>query len=233
MPSRYVEIAAEDGGRFKAYVSDPPGHRVPGIVLIQEIFGINPFMREYAERLSTLGYLVACPDLFWRQEPGFEIMDRTEAEWQKAFEKYQGFDEAKGLADLKATLAYLRDQPQCTGQVGCVGFCLGGKLAYGMATGSDIDAAVGYYGVGIEGALDQASRIAKPLMLHIAENDSFCKLDAQAQIKAGLGDNPLVTLHSYAGMEHAFARIGGEHYDADQARIADDRTLAFFKTHLR
>src|SRR5713226_5468052 len=104
----------------------------------------------------------------------------------RAFQLYQGFDEAKGVADLKATLAHLRALPACSGRVGTVGYCLGGKLAYLMATRSDADCNVGYYGVGIEAALAEAGQITKPLLLHIAEKDQFCPPDAQAKIKATL-----------------------------------------------
>jgi carboxymethylenebutenolidase len=101
-----------------------------------------------------------------------------------------------------------------------------------MATRSDADCNVGYYGVGIEKALDEASKISQPLMLHIAEKDQFCPPEAQAQIKAVLGKNPKVTIHSYPGVDHAFARPGGEHYDRAAAETANKRTAAFFKEHL-
>lgn len=225
-------IRAVVGGSFSGYLAVPASGKGPGVLLIQEIFGVNKVMRDLADGFAAQGYTVLCPDLFWRQEPGIQITDKTEAEWARAFQLYQGFDEAKGVDDLKATLAHLRKLPSCTGKVGSVGYCLGGKLAYLMATRSDADCNVGYYGVGIEKALDEATRIRKPLMLHIAEKDQFCPPEAQAQIKAGLGKVPLVTLHSYAGMDHAFARIGGQHHDKAAADTANRRTAEFFKTHL-
>jgi carboxymethylenebutenolidase len=225
-------IRAADGGSFSGYLAVPASGKGPGVLLIQEIFGVNKVMRDLADGFAAQGYTVLCPDLFWRQEPGIQISDKTEAEWTRAFQLYQGFDEAKGVDDLKATLAHLRELPSCTGKVGSVGYCLGGKLAYLMATRSDADCNVGYYGVGIEKALDEAARIRKPLMLHIAEKDQFCPPEAQAQIKAALGKNPLVTLHLYPGMDHAFARVGGQHYDKAAADTANRRTAEFFKTHL-
>ena len=145
---------------------------------------------------------------------------------------YKGFDEAKGVDDLKSSLAQLRKMEGCTGKVGCVGYCLGGKLAYLMAARSDADASVGYYGVGIEGALGEAATIRRPLLLHIAEKDQFCPPEAQAAIKKALGGHPQVSIHSYSGMDHAFARVGGAHYDKASAELANSRTQAFFKTHL-
>jgi carboxymethylenebutenolidase len=227
-----LTIRAADGGSFSGYLATPKSGKGPGILVIQEIFGVNQVMRDITDGFAAQGYVALCPDLFWRQEPGIQLTDKTEAEWARAFQLYQGFDEAKGVADLTATLAHLRTLPACTGKVGSVGYCLGGKLAYLMATRSDADCNVGYYGVGIDKALDEASKITRPLMLHIAERDQFCPPEAQAQIKAVLGKNPKVTIHSYPGLDHAFARPGGEHYDKAAAETANKRTAEFFKQHL-
>jgi len=227
-----VTIRAADGGSFSGYLATPKSGKGPGILVIQEIFGVNQVMRDITDGFAAQGYVALCPDLFWRQEPGIQLTDKTEAEWARAFQLYQGFDEAKGVNDLKASLAHLRGLPACTGKAGSVGYCLGGKLAYLMATRSDADCNVGYYGVGIDKALDEASKLTRPLMLHIAEKDEFCPPEAQAQIKAVLGKNPKVTIHSYPGVGHAFARPGGEHYDKAAAETANQRTAAFFKQHL-
>jgi carboxymethylenebutenolidase len=227
-----VTITAADGGHFQGYLARPAGGRGPGILVAQEIFGVNAVMRAICDGLAAQGYLALCPDLFWRQEPGIQLTDKSDAEWGRAFELYKGFDEAKGVEDLKSSLAYLRKADGSNGKAGCVGYCLGGKLAYLMATRSDADASVGYYGVGIEGALGEASKIGKPLMLHVAEKDQFCPPEAQAAIRKALGSHKQVTLHSYPGMDHAFARVGGAHYDKAAADLANGRTQAFFKTHL-
>jgi carboxymethylenebutenolidase len=227
-----ITVKAKDGGSFMAYHAAPAAKAAPGVVLIQEIFGVNKVMRDLADGLAKQGYHALCPDLFWRQQPGIQITDQTDAEWQQAFGLYKGFNEAKGVDDLAATLDALRKLPGCSGKAGAVGYCLGGKLAYLMATRTSIDAAVGYYGVGIEGALGEAAQIKKPLMLYIAEKDSYCPPEAQAKIKQGLGGNKLVTLHTYAGQEHGFARVGGKHYGKAAAEQANARTAEFFKKHL-
>jgi carboxymethylenebutenolidase len=227
-----VTIRAADGGSFTGYLALPKAGKGPGVVVIQEIFGVNAVMRGITDAVAAQGYAALCPDLFWRQQPGIQITDKTEAEWARAFELFKGFNEAKGVDDLKSTIAHLRADNRCTGKVGTVGFCLGGKLAYLTATRTDADCAVGYYGVAIDGALDEARNIKKPLMLHIAAQDSYCKPDAQAKIKAALGSNPKVTIHSYAGQEHAFARMGGQHYDKASADLANGRTAEFFKKNL-
>ena len=227
-----VTINAADGGKFSAYLAQPGEEPAPGILVIQEIFGVNQVMRDLCDGFAAQGYVALCPDLFWRQEPGIDITDQSEAEWNQAFSLYKGFDEAAGVNDLIASLAFLRELPNCTGRVGSVGFCLGGKLAYLMATRSDADCSVGYYGVGIEGALDEAGQISRPLMLHIAEKDQFCPPEAQAKIKSTLSGHASVTLHSYPGVDHAFARQGGAHFDRAAADLANERTAAFFTENL-
>jgi len=233
-----ITIRSSEGHEFSAYLalpsgpSGPSGGVGPGLVLLQEIFGVNRDMRAIADWYAARGFVVACPDLFWRQEPGVQLTDKTDQEWQRAMELYQGLDEAKAVADSAATLAFLRQHPACTGRVGTVGFCLGGKLAYLMATRSDPDCSVAYYGVGIESALAEAARISCPTMLHMAGRDQFCPPSAQAQIHQTLDTYPLVTLHVYAEQDHAFARVGGKHFDARSAELAHLRTLEFFVRHL-
>jgi carboxymethylenebutenolidase len=225
-------INAFDGGTFDAYLALPSNGRGPGIVLLQEIFGVNADMRRIADGYAARGYTVLCPDLFWRQEPGIQLTDQTDAEWARAFELYQGLDEAKAVDDAGAALAFLRQHPACTGKVGAVGFCLGGKLAYLIATRYQTDCSVGYYGVGIENALDESANLHGHLMLHIAAQDAYCSPEAQAKIHAALDGDARVTIHDYAGQDHAFARVGGAHFNAAAAEQANQRSLAFFTEHL-
>jgi carboxymethylenebutenolidase len=227
-----ITITAADGGSFSAYLAVPAETPAPGLVLAQEIFGVNKVMRTIADTFAQQGFVAICPDLFWRQEPNVQITDGSEAEWAKAFQLFHGFNVDKGVDDLKATLAALRKRPECNGKVGAIGYCLGGTLAYLMATRSDADSSVGYYGVSIQQYLDEARNIKKPLMLHIAEADKFVPKEAQEQIKGALSDNPLVTIHTYPGADHAFARVGGQSYVAQTASLANQRTEAFLDKNL-
>jgi carboxymethylenebutenolidase len=229
-----VLIQAADHGQFSAYLAEPKGAgKAPGMIVIQEIFGINGNVRAICDDYAAQGYVAIAPDLFWRQEPGVQLDSNTKEGWNKAMVLFQGFSETKGVEDLVATLAWLRNQPRVGAKVGCVGYCLGGKLAYLMATRSDIDASVGYYGVGIDGSLGEAAAITKPLMLHAAEKDGFSSPEALKAIREGLAPIVHATLHSYPGMDHAFARKGGEHYDAQAAKLADGRTAQFFADNLK
>jgi len=225
------EIQGPDGS-FSAYVAMPKATPAPALLVIQEIFGVNAVMRELCDQFAARGYIAACPDLFWRQEPGVQLTDKTDAEWQQAFDLMGKFDPDKGVEDLKATLAHLRGMQECTGKAGSVGYCLGGKLAFMMACRSDADANVSYYGVGLDALLHEADGITKPLLMHVATEDKFVPKEAQAKIHEGLRDHELVTIFTYEGNDHAFAREGGEHYDPKAAELANERTLDFLKQHL-
>lgn len=226
-----ITINGRDGD-FSAYLSTPPDGSGPGLLVIQEIFGVNDSMRRMCDEFAAQGYVALCPDLFWRQEPGIQITDKSEAEWQKAFQLFQGFDVDKGVEDLKDSLAALRRLDACTGKAGSVGYCLGGKLAFLMATRSDADCNIAYYGVGLDELVGEAGTIAHPTLLHIAEEDEFVPKEAQARVKEALAGHEHVTIHSYPGMPHAFARDGGIHYDAAAAKLANGRTADFLKQHL-
>jgi carboxymethylenebutenolidase len=225
-------VKSFDDGEFSAYMALPASGFGPGIVVLQEIFGVNEFLRNVCDWYTARGFVAICPDLFWRQEPGIQLTDQTEAEWQKAFQLYQGLDEAKAVEDSAAAVEFLRQHPSCSGRVGAVGFCLGGNLAWLLSVRFKPDCAVGYYGVGIEKSLAEAGSLSSPLMLHIAEKDQYCPPEAQKQIHATLDSNSLVTIHDYSEQDHAFGRSGGEHYDANAAELANLRTLEFFVRNL-
>lgn len=227
-----LTIKSFDGGEFDAYIARPAGGYGPGIVVLQEIFGVNEFLRDVCDWYAARGFVAICPDLFWRQEPGVELTDQTDAGWQKAFQLYQGLDEAKAVEDAAAAVAFLRRDASCNGRVGAVGFCLGGNLAWLLSARFKPDCAVGYYGVGIEKTLDEAGNLSSSLMLHIAGQDQYCPPAAQKQIHEVLDPNPLVTIHDYPEQDHAFGRPGGEHYDAKAAELANLRTLEFFVRNL-
>lgn len=234
MNKEYKIKAADGSGSFSAYAALPEtGASAPAVIVIQEIFGVNKNMRDICTGLAQKGFLAVCPDLFWRQEPGIQLTDQSEAEWQRAFQLYNGFDVDKGIDDLKTTLDFVRSRKECSGRVGTLGYCLGGKLAYLMATSSSADCNVSYYGVGIESILDESAGIKKPLLMHIAEKDKFVPPEAQQKIIAALKDNGHVEIQLYAGMDHAFTRIGGAHYDKAAAEKANARTAAFLSENLK
>lgn len=230
-----ITITAADGGTFEAYKAAPANatDRTPTIIVIQEIFGVNNDVRKKCDDWAAKGYTAIAPDLFWRQQPGVQLNKLDEAEWAQAFALLNGFDVDKGVDDLKATLAAARALPTSNGAVGTVGYCLGGRMAYLMATRSDATCNVSFYGVTLEKYLGEQANITQPLLMHIAEEDKFVNKETQAQIKAALANNPNVTIYSYAGVDHAFTRLNGDHYDAAAAALANGRTEEFFEKSLK
>ena len=232
MPQLPISVQARDGsGRFGAYLAVPKSGSGPGLVIAQEIFGVNKTMRDIADDYAEEGYVVLVPDLFWRQEPGIELGHSAE-DMQRAFGYYGGFDEAKGVEDLQATIDVMRAMPQCKGKVGVLGFCLGGKLAYLAAARTNAHVAVSYYGVGIEKAIGELGEVKVRLVMHVAELDKFCPPEAQAQIAAAAKGRANVELYLYPGQDHAFARKGGDHYDKASALMAHQRSLTALKREI-
>ena len=226
-----VQIPTFDGtGAFPAYVARPASAPSAAIIVIPEIFGVNPGIRQKCDNWASAGYLAVAPDIFWRFAPGVELDPDVPDQLQEAFGYFQRYDPAEGVYDIEAAIRWLRGQG--VGKVGCVGYCLGGRLAYMAAARTDIDASVGYYGVMIDQMLDEAHRIARPLLLHIPTADHFVGAEAQAAIHAALDDHPRVTLHDYAGLDHGFAAELGARRDAAGAQLADARTMEFMQAHL-
>ena len=226
-----ISIAALDGsGSFNAYRAEPQGKPRGAIVVIQEIFGVNRGIRMRCDRWAEAGYSAYALDLFWRVEPGVELDPDVPEQFQKALALMNQFDRDKGIADIEATIQKAR--AESGGKVGVVGYCLGGLLGYLAATRTDADTSVGYYGVMIDNFLNESHCIARPLMLHFAEQDGFVPPETVAKIRAGLADNARVTIHEYAGVDHGFATEYGNRRREDAANLADGRTRDFFAEHV-
>ena len=224
-----ITIQATDGsGSFSAYHVAPKGDHAKGpvgvVVLIQEIFGVNKSLRDTADQVAGLGYHVIAPDLFWRQEPGVDISDKTQAEWDKAFALLNGFDQAKGVDDLKATLAVARTLPGSNGKAATMGYCLGGRLAFMMATRSDADLNISYYGVGLEGLLEELPNVSNKLLVHIADKDEYFPAEGRAKVAAETKGHRHIRCYNYPNADHAFARVNGIHWDGRSATIANGRS---------
>jgi carboxymethylenebutenolidase len=231
-----IKIAAlTEDALFPAYLAAPVGAAKGAIIVIPEIFGVNAGIRQKCDHLANDGYLAIAPDIFWRFAPGVELNPDVEAQLQEAFRYFGQYDADDGVKDIEAAIHAIRggiSGHAPVQNVGCVGYCLGGRLAYMAATRTDISASVGYYGVMIDQMLGESHAIAHPLMLHIPTADHFVGPEAQAAIHAGLGNHPKVTLHDYEGLDHGFAAEMGDRRNETGAALADSRTAAFFAEHL-
>ena len=228
MTGTYVTVATGEGGEFKAYVSLPETGRGPGIVLLQDISGVNPSVREVADDYAEEGYVVIAPDLSGRIEPGIEL-DDTQEDHRKARAYHQEFDTQKSVEDIAATVTALRALPQHAGKVGALGFRAGGKLAYLAAARTDIDCAVGYCGVGIEQVLDEADKITCPMALHFAGEDKHVPTAAVKQVQGALAGRDEIEIYVYAGADQGFSAKSGNTYDKPSARMAHSRSIALFR----
>ena len=229
MAGAMIDIPVAGGGGFRGYLTVPEAGRGPGLVIEQEIFGVNASLRAVADLYAEEGYVCLVPDLFWRMEPGLDL-GYEGADLTRAFGLYSRFDVDRGVADIGAAIAALRARPECTGKVAAMGFCLGGKLAYLTAARHDVDAAVAFYGVGIEEALEEAGGIACPVLMHFAGEDSFVPQAAVDAVAAHFADRPEVRIHVYPGVDHAFYnhdRAGA--YHRPSAMVAHSRTVTLLR----
>lgn len=231
MSATNAEIQAlNEEGRIPAYVARPDGKAKGAIIVIPEIFGVNAGIRKKVDDWAALGYISIAPDIFWRFAPGVELSPDVESEFQEALGYFGQYDADAGVKDIEATIGWLRREGAA--KIGCVGFCLGGRLAYMAAARTDIDASVGYYGVMIDTMLNEAAAIANPLMLHIPTEDHFVDHAAQKVIHDALDTHSKVTIFDYQGLDHGFAATMGNRRNEAGAQLADERTRAFFADHV-
>jgi carboxymethylenebutenolidase len=233
MTTRWIDSKAQDGGTFKGYLSLPhqadKGGKGPGILLIQEIFGVNPHIRGVADQYASDGYTVLAPDLFWRMqamvELGYGPDDR-----QTGIGYMQRMDFAAAVADLAATAATLRALPECGGKVASIGYCMGGLLSYLCAANIGVDAAVCYYAGGIQNKLEEAGKIKCPLLFHFGGNDAHIPAAAVDAVKQTFAGREAVRIDVYPGAEHGFNCWDRSSYNQQSAALARGRSLSFLAT---
>jgi carboxymethylenebutenolidase len=230
--SEYITVQTRDGG-FRAYLARPDVVPAPAIVVIQEIFGVNADLRDTCDELAAQGYFAVSPDLFWRMEPGIDMSDQTEEEWKKGFALYTAFDYDAGVEDIASTINAARSLPGASGNVGLMGFCLGGLMTFLTTARKGTDASVVYYGGNTDKHLNEADAIKTPLLIHLGEEDEYIPKDAQRAIREALKGNPFAEVFTYPGCSHAFARHRGKHYDKSAAALANGRTTLFFGLSLK
>src|SRR5262249_1524810 len=232
MKTKNVQVKLRDG-EMGAYLAIPEKTPAGAIIAIMEIWGVNETMRHHANEFANAGYICLVPDLFWRQQPGVELSDKNPDDVKKAFDLYYDFDYDLAVRDMEDIRHHLIDMKECSGKVGAVGYCLGGKLCYLMCCRNDIDCAVAYYGTYIEHHIREAINLHRPFVLHMALKDRWVQAEVNDLLERRLAPNPLVTIHKYPNADHAFARYGGLTYRKPEADRAFVLTLDFFGNHLK
>lgn len=232
MTSSWIDITAHDAGKFSGYLSLPPTGSGPGIVLVQEIWGVNEHIRAVADQYALAGYVVLAPDVFWRLAPRVDL-NYDEAGSAQAFALYGKLDFDNAAKDVASAIETLRTLPQVTGKTGVVGFCLGGQLAYRAAPLAHADAAVAYYGGGIDQYLDDSASVTMPIVFHYANNDQHISQDAVKAVKQAFSTKPNATFFDYPDTDHGFNCWGRPAmYNQRAAALAHGRTLEFLSKNL-
>jgi carboxymethylenebutenolidase len=172
MPTSRTDSVQTTDGSFQEAVWLPDGGTGPGILLVQEIFGVSDYIRAVAEDLAGLGYVVAAPDLFWRLKPQHDAA-HDEAGLAESLDLGSRFDFEQGIADAAAGLAHLRSLPEVDGGTGVLGFCLGGSIAYFLAAQGGLDAAVSFYGSAVPGSLTIMEEITVQVQFHFGGADPY------------------------------------------------------------
>ncbi|MTV37577.1 dienelactone hydrolase family protein [Duganella radicis] len=227
--AKWIDIETSDG-TFGAYLSLPRGGKGPGIVLLQEIFGVNQHIRNVADQYAADGYVVLAPDLFWRQRARIELGYDGE-EWKQAYALMQATDFAKAQQDVGATAKALRGLVG-EARIASIGYCFGGRLSYHTAANGLVDAAIAYYGGGIQNALERAPEIKVPLLMHFGAADSHIPLAAVKSIAERFDSNEQVEIHVYDGAEHGFNCNHRGSYHQRAAAEAHGHSLIFLSENL-
>lgn len=231
MNSTTISIPSHDGQQFDAYLSLPPTGRGPGLVIIQEIWGVNDHIKAVADQYAMDGYVVLAPDVFWRQEANVNLK-YDESDTKKAYQLMMNLDETNAVADLVSTAKALRTHPEVNGKVGAIGFCMGGRLSYQLAASGAVDAAVCYYGGGIQNHLDKAPKVQGPILFHYAGLDAHIPATAVADVKKAFEGRANAQFHVYQDADHGFNCWGRPMYQQRAAALAHGRTLAWFSEQL-
>ena len=210
---------------FTGYLTGPPGGaRVPGILLITAIFGVDLEMRELADAWADDGFIVSVPDIFWRQIPG-PTADRA-----VAFERYGKFDPVQGMKDIEDLVNDLKARPQCNGKVAILGFCFGGRYALLGAARLGINAAGSFHGTAMGQHVDEVGKITCPVSFHYGDADPVVPMDEVHAIQTAFAGRSTAEIHVYKGSRHNFAMPRKEGYDPTAARESRARVLRCFKS---
>ncbi len=232
--NRTEQVRAHDGGRFLGHVALPDGGSGPGLVVIQEIFGVNGYIKGVCGRLAKLGYVAMAPDLYWRLSPGVAIDEKDSDGLPRAFGYVGQLDFAKAADDATAALEHLRGLPEvASGKAGILGFCLGGGIAYVVAALSDPVTCISYYGSAVPDALGLARQVRCPILFHFGDADDYIPAKKQEAVREAFAHHAGTEFHVHEGAGHAFDNHNAAvMYQERAARQAWIQTIEFLKRTL-
>jgi len=226
--STHREVTIDlDGGGCSAYVV-PPSVPSPAVIVIGSIFGVTEGLRKDCDELADSGFLVIAPDLFWRTDAG--PLSRAPEERARAFARYEQFDVDLGVADIGATMAFAKQQPENRGGIAILGYCFGGLFAFLGATRLGADAGIAFHGTKIGDYLAEADRVNVPLSLHFGESDDSVPMSEVDAIRAALRSKPGVTIYTYPSAKHGFTQTDSPSYDATSANDAKSHAISLLAT---
>lgn len=218
-----IELTAADGKKIAAYRAEPAGKPRGGVVVIQEIWGVNSHIRDVADGYAADGFLAMAPALFDRVEPNVMMDQYTPDTMQRGFGLMQKVDLDNALKDIAAAVKEVAG----AGKVGVVGYCFGGRMAWLSASRlTGIAASIPYYGGGIPGLAAEQPKC--PVLLHFGERDAHIPVASVEQFKQA---HPSLPVHIYAA-DHGFNCDQRGAWDAPAAKLARERTLEFLRKHI-
>ena len=231
MSARVEKVSTPDGS-FDLTVWRPEAGSGPGILLIQEIYGVGDYIRAVAEDLTALGYVVAAPDLFWRITPGYQA-GHDEQGLAESLDLTSRFDAGKGVDDAELALRHLASLPEVQGGLGIIGFCLGGSIAYFLAARAETDAVVSFYGSAVPDHTDALARISAPIQFHFGGSDPYIPRDQVARVEDAVRGQQNAEIHVEEDAGHAFHnRKAPMFHQPEPAARAWQRTQDFLARHL-
>jgi carboxymethylenebutenolidase len=225
-------VTTHDGGRMPAFLVRPRSGQGPGMVVLQEIFGVTNYLEQRARDLAALGYVALVPQLYWRLGQDIELAEDTPEGLQQAFGYMQRLDEPKAVDDAAAALEHLRALPETAGKAGALGFCMGGRLAFKLAAASDPDVVVSYYGSGIADQLQLVPQIDAPIVFHFGDADPYLPVDEANRIAAAFATHPACAVHMHPAAGHAFDNPSPMFHHHQASEEAWPQTVAFLEQHL-
>lgn len=227
-PDRTVEVQTSDGP-MPTHLWTPPSGSGPGVVVVQEIFGVGDYVRGRAAELAALGYVVLAPEVYWRL-PDSTIDPDGDALGQ-AMALVQQVDWSLAVSDVSTAVEHLRGMIEVTGPVGLVGFCFGGGLAFNVAAVTPVDALVSYYGSALGELLPLAEQVTTPSLHHFGTADAYVPTETQQRIEAAVTPQG-ARFETYEGAGHAFDNPDPMFHHAEASAAAWALTVQFLAEHL-